>query len=63
VFRTRESGLQQAQGIAEYIFATLGIRDAAVLCENAANAVGYRDAFIERYEALGGTNYHSQLQT
>jgi branched-chain amino acid transport system substrate-binding protein len=54
VFRTRESGLLQSFKIAQYVYETLGIGEVAVLCENAANAVGYRDAFITKFEELGG---------
>jgi branched-chain amino acid transport system substrate-binding protein len=54
IFRTRESGSLQSHRIAEYMYSDQGIKDAAVLCENAANAIGYRDAFVEKYKALGG---------
>ncbi len=54
VFRTRESGLEQSQKIGEYIYNNLGIHEAAILAENAANAIGYRDAFIEKFQALDG---------
>jgi branched-chain amino acid transport system substrate-binding protein len=54
VFRTVESGLEQSQMIAEFIYRRLATQKAAILCENAANAVGYRDAFIERFTKLGG---------
>lgn len=54
VFRTRESGGPQSVLVANHIYKGLGIREAALLCENAANAVGYRDAFIAGFTALGG---------
>ncbi len=54
VFRTRESGQGDSFRIAEHVYSHLGIHEAAILYENAANAIGYRDAFIQRYEALGG---------
>ena len=55
IFRTRESGMEQSYKVADYIIKTLGIQEAALLCENAANAVGYREAFLERFKAFGGT--------
>jgi len=54
VFRTRESGEDQSHKIADYIYKDLGIHEASVLSENAANAVGYKKSFIERYSNLGG---------
>jgi branched-chain amino acid transport system substrate-binding protein len=55
IFRTRESGVEQSHIVAEYMVKTLGIKEAALLCENAANAVGYRAAFMERFKDIGGT--------
>jgi len=54
VFRTRESGQGDSFVIAEHVYNDLGIHEAAILYENAANAIGYRDAFVQRYEGLGG---------
>lgn len=54
VFRTRESGLLQSYKVAEYVYKHTGAHQAAVLCENAANAVAYRDAFVTRFKELGG---------
>ncbi|MCF8070426.1 MAG: ABC transporter substrate-binding protein [Desulfobacterales bacterium] len=54
VFRTRESGDVQGYKIAEYIFNDLGHKEAAIIFENTANAVGYKDSFIEKFTELGG---------
>ncbi len=54
IFRTRESGLLQSYKIAGYIFNDLGHKKAAIIYENAANAVGYKEAFIEEFTRLGG---------
>jgi len=40
--------------VAEYIYNNLRIHEVSILSENAANAVGYREAFIEKYKSLGG---------
>jgi branched-chain amino acid transport system substrate-binding protein len=55
VFRTRESGEEQARQVAEYVFSTAGIHRAAVLCETAANSAGYRAMFVDEFTKLGGS--------
>lgn len=54
IFRTRESGDVQGHKIAEYIFNDLGHKEAAIIFENTANAIGYKDSFVEKFTELGG---------
>jgi branched-chain amino acid transport system substrate-binding protein len=54
IFRTRESGLEQGFTVARYVYEEAGTPQTAVLTENAANALGYRNAFVERFKELGG---------
>ena len=54
VFRTRESGVAQSKIVADYIYNTLKIKKASVLYENAANAIAYKDVFLDTYQSYGG---------
>ncbi len=54
VFRTRESGLLQADAVAKYAVNKLKIKKASILFENAANALTYKDAFKKYFTKLGG---------
>lgn len=55
IFRTRENAGADGRIIAEYLVDKRQIETAAIIYENADNAIGYRDAFVGRYQELGGS--------
>ena len=54
IFRTRESGEAQAEAFARYVRNTLELTRVAILYPKAANAEGYRKAFVPTFESAGG---------
>lgn len=54
VFRTRESGVSQSNIVADYVYNNLNIKRSSVLYENAANAIAYKDVFVNTYQSYGG---------
>lgn len=55
VFRTHPSDLFQGKFAAEYVYTTLGKRNAAVLYVNNDYGKGLSDVFSDRFTELGGT--------
>lgn len=55
VFRTHPSDLFQGKFAAEYVYTTLGKRNAAVLYVNNDYGKGLSDVFADRFTELGGT--------
>jgi branched-chain amino acid transport system substrate-binding protein len=55
VFRNSISGDVHGEYMAEYAYNVLGARTASTLYLNLANGVDYNDAFVMRFEELGGT--------
>jgi branched-chain amino acid transport system substrate-binding protein len=54
VFRNRESAYPQAFKIAELCRSTLKIEKMAIMYSNSPNGKDYKDAFMKRFEELGG---------
>jgi len=54
IFRNRVPGGPHGILMAEFAINELGAKTAGVIYINLDNGVGYKDAFVERFEALGG---------
>lgn len=54
VLRTRESGALESKKVAEYVYDSIKSKKASVVYENAANAIAYKDVFVNTYKSLGG---------
>jgi len=62
IFTSNVRTADEAHAVAEYAFSTLGARRAAVLAVETSFGLGYRRAFIDRFQELGGEIVADELQ-